>query len=657
MSTTILRQVTFSTVRQWLCGWLILGGVLFGQAADSRGDYDLVVVEGTPGGITMAVRAAREGLNVLLVNRNEHLGGILSSGLGVWDTQYEGKRSPLYDEVRRAIFDHYQTTYGENSEQYKQALPAKSGHTNGKFEPKVAEKIFNELVGKEKNLTVWKGFNPVAVKREGAIIQSITFKSSKGLETKTVTAKVFADCSYEGDLAALAKVPYRVGREARAEYNEPHAGKVFMLSSQKAPTPELAKLAELHDSLNLRKFTGFQSIAPESTGAADGEVQAFNYRTILSSDPANRLPVTKPANYDVVALKKLEFGSIVQPLPNKKIGWNRPQLIGPHTAYVEGKTQTRQQVMDAHWDATMGLLYFLQNDESVTPERRKYFGQYGLAKDEFTDNGHRPYEFYVREARRIVGRYVFTQHDAMLAKDYMRAPVHEDSIGVTEWYLDTHACTTNRVKGSLDEGKMMLHYETFPGQVPYRALLPQGVDNLLVPVCLSSTHVAWGTIRLEPTWMNICESAAYAAVQAVKNKQTPAAIDADKLLRTLADKRVMLSFFNDVEVSGKEEWIPAVQYFGAKGFFATYDARLNEPLTQEVAFQWASGVKRIKEGTLKADTLARALVKDEELRGVQITHGRFVGMLPSGSRVKAAPSFSQLTRGEALLMLWEALKD
>ncbi len=640
-----------------LCALLLLLGSLAVAAAEDVKPFDLVVVEATPGGITMAVRAAREGLNVLLVNHNEHLGGILSSGLGVWDTQYEGKRSPIYDEVRQAIFDHYRTTYGENSEQYKQALPAKSGHTNGKFEPKVAEKIFNELVGKEKNLTVWKGFVPVLVKREGAIIQSITFKTTKGAETKTVTAKVFADCSYEGDLAALAKVPYRVGRESRAEYGEPHAGKVFMVSSSKAPTPELAKLAELHDSLNLRKFTGFQTVATESTGEADGEVQAFNYRTILSSDPANRLPVTKPANYDVAALKRLEFGSIVQPLPNKRIGWNRPQLIGPHTAYVQGDVRARQQVMDAHWDATMALLYFLQNDESVTPERRKFFGQFGLAKDEFTDNGHRPYEFYVREARRIVGRYVFTQHDAMLAKDYKRAPVHEDSIGVTEWYLDTHACTTNRVKGSLDEGKMMLHYETFPGQVPYRALLPQGVDNLLVPVCLSSTHVAWGTIRLEPTWMNICESAAYAVVQAVKNGQTPAAINPDKLLRTLAEKRVMLSFFNDVDVSGKEEWIPAVQYFGTKGFFATYDARLNEPLTQEVAFRWASGVKRIKEGTLKADTLARALVKDEELRGVQITHGRFVGMLPSGSRVKAAPSFSQLTRGEALLMLWEALKD
>lgn len=627
------------------------------KAAENAEAYDLVVVEGTPGGITMAVRAAREGLNVLLVNHNEHLGGILSSGLGVWDTQYEGKRAPIYDEVRQAIFEHYRTTYGENSEQYKQALPGKSGHTNGKFEPKVAEKIFNEFVAKETKLTVWKGYVPVEVKRNGPLIDAVMFVAENGKEKRTVTAKVFADCSYEGDLAALAKVPFRVGREAKAEYQEPHAGKVFMVSSSKAPTPELAKMAELHESLNLRKFTGFQTIAPESTGEADGEVQAFNFRTILSSDPANRMPVTKPANYDVAALKKLDFGSIVQPLPNKKIGWNRPQLIGPHTTYVEGDATTRQQVLDAHWEATMALLYFLQNDESVSAERRKYFGQFGLAKDEFADNGHRPYEIYVREARRIVGRYVFTEQDASLAKGYQRAPVHEDSIGVTEWYMDAHACTTNRVPGSMDEGKMMLHYETFPGQVPYRALLPKEVDNLLVPVCLSSTHVAWGTIRLEPTWMNICESAAYAAVMAVKKGETPAAINADKLLRTLAEKQVMLTFFNDVDVNGKEAWIPAAQYFGAKGFFTTYDARLNEPLTMPVAMRWASGLKRINEGTLRADTLVAALARDEAGQGEKATRGKFAGLLPRNQNNAELPSFSQLTRGEALVMMWEALKE
>lgn len=596
---------------------------------------DLCIYGGTPGGIAMAVRAAREGLNVVLVNHNGHLGGILSNGLGVWDTLWEGKRAPIYDEARQAVLDHYRTTYGEDSRQYRDALPGKSGHTNGKFEPKVAEKIFTELVAKEPRIRVIKHRVLSEVKREGALIQSASFMSLLGdVEDIEVQAKVFADCSYEGDLAALAKVPYRVGREARDEFNEPHAGVIFMSPSKTAPTPELARVAELHHKLKLRRFDGFQSIKqPESTGEADGFVQAFNYRTILSSDPANRLPVEKPAKYDPEKLKLLEHGSIVSPIPNSKRGWNRPQLVGLQTDYVEADWTGRQKIMDAHWDATMALLYFLQNDPSVEPERQKSWREFGLAKDEFTDNGHRPHEFYVREARRITGRYIFTQHDAMLADGLERAPVHEDSIGVTEWYLDTHACTPRRIKGALEEGKMMLDVETFPGQVPYRAILPQGVDNLLVPVCLSSTHVAWGTIRLEPTWMNLCESAGHAAVLAIQNKVAPAQLDPDLLLRKLASSHVMLSFFNDLDVSSDDPRVAAAQYFSTKGFFADYNARLDEPLTEAVRGVWQDGLENLQTGKLDPGKLAVSVFAASE----------------SDSRTSGE------NRGDALLRLWKSL--
>lgn len=596
---------------------------------------DLCIYGGTPGGIAMAVRAAREGLNVVLVNHNGHLGGILSNGLGVWDTLWEGKRAPIYDEARQAVLDHYRTTYGDKSQQYRDALPGRSGHTNGKFEPKVAEKIFTELVAKEPRIRVITHRVLSEVKREGALIQSASFMSLLGdVEDIEVQAKVFADCSYEGDLAALAKVPYRVGREARDEFNEPHAGVIFMSPSKTAPTPELARVAELHHKLKLRRFDGFQSIKqPESTGEADGFVQAFNYRTILSSDPANRLPVENPAKYDPEKLKLLEHGSIVSPIPNSKRGWNRPQLVGLQTDYVEADWAGRQKIMDAHWDATMALLYFLQNDPSVEPERQKSWREFGLAKDEFTDNGHRPHEFYVREARRITGRYIFTQHDAMLADGLERAPVHADSIGVTEWYLDTHACTPRRIKGALEEGKMMLDVETFPGQVPYRAILPQGVDNLLVPVCLSSTHVAWGTIRLEPTWMNLCESAGHAAVLAIQNKVAPAQLDPDLLLRKLASSHVMLSFFNDLDVSSDDPRVAAAQYFATKGFFADYNARLDEPLTEAVRGVWQDGLENLQTGKLDPGKLAVSVFAASE----------------SDSRTSGE------NRGDALLRLWKSL--
>ena len=596
--------------------------------------YDLVVMEATPGGIAMAVRAAREGLNVLLVNHNAHLGGILSSGLGVWDTLWEGKRSPIYDETRQAIFDHYKNTYGENSPQYRDCLPGKSGHTNGKFEPRVAEAILTGMVTREKNITVLRGFYPSAAERDGATLKSVTLRELEGNTQVIVEAKVFADCSYEGDLAAVVRVPYRLGRESRDEFHEPHAGQIFMSTVKTPPTPEMARAAELHAKLNLRKFSGFQQIKePESTGAGDGAVQAFNYRTLLSSDPANRLPVNKPAHYDPAWLKTLEHGSIVSPIPNSKRGWNRPQLIGIQTDYVEADWAGRRKVMDAHWDATMALLYFLQNDPAVEPARQKSWREFGLAKDEFTDHGHRPYEFYIREARRITGRYIFTQHDAMLVPGLDRAPVHADSIAVTEWYLDTHACTPQKIPGTLDEGKMMLDVETFPGQVPYRAILPQGLDNLLVPVCLSATHVAWGTVRLEPTWMNIAESAGYAVALAVKQGMAPSRLDVSQLQRVLVENHVMISFFNDVDVSADDSRVAAAQFFATKGFFADYDARLDAPVKEATAKVWTAAFSRLREGTLQEPAVMGEVRNAEK---------------EAGERT--------ITRGELLLHFWQELE-
>ena len=434
----------------------------------------------------MAVRAAREGLSVALVNWHAHLGGIMSSGLGVWDTQYEGKRSPLYDEMRTAIFEHYRSIYGEDSPQYRDALPGNTGHTNGRYEPHVAERLFTALVEKEKNLTVLRGYIPVSVERDGATVKTVTLRLMQGGGEKVLQGKVFADCTYEGDLTALAKVPYRVGRESRAEFGEPHAGIIFMKPVSQAPDAASASLAQQHDALNLRKFTGWQIVLPQSTGAADGAVQACNYRTPLVTDPANRVPIPQPANYDPYYLKTLEVYSGVPSIPGGKFGWNRPQLIGLQTPYVEADWTERQRIMDQHWEMTMGLLYFHQHDPTVPEKVRAAWLEYGLAKDEFADNGHRPYEMYIREARRITGRTILTQHDAMLAPGLGRAPVHSDSIATTEWYMDSHACTAARVPGSMEEGKAMLHHETFPGQLPWRSLLPQGVDNLLVPVCLSA---------------------------------------------------------------------------------------------------------------------------------------------------------------------------
>jgi hypothetical protein len=623
-------------------------------AAEASASYDLVVVGGTPGGVACAVRAAREGSAVLLVNGHDHLGGIMSSGLGVWDTQWEGRRSPIYDEVRAAFFDYYRTTYGADSRQYRDALPGKSGHTNGRYEPHVAERIITGLMDREKNIAVLKSHVPVAVEREGVLLKSLTLRPAKGGSDVTVRAKIFADCTYEGDLAALAKVPYRVGRESRAEFGEPHAGIVFMQPTSQAPNPEAAQLAALHDELKLRKFAGWQVLLPQSTGVADGAVQACNYRTMLTTDPANRVPIPKPANYDPYFLKSLEVFSGVESIPNGKFGWNRPQLVGRQTAYVEGDWTTRQRIMDEHWEMTLGLLYFLQNDPTVPEGVRRAWLEYGLAKDEFAGNGHRPYEMYIREARRITGRAIYTQHDAMLAPGLWRAPVHADSIAMTEWYMDSHSCTTARVPGGLEEGKAMLHQETFPGQVPYRCLLPQGVDNLLVPVCLSATHVAWGTVRLEPVFMQTGESAGLAAALALKHGTTPAQLNPDLLVRTLCERRSMVTFFNDVDVSANEPWIAAAQYFGTKGFFDSYNARMGEPLHQAVGKAWVDGLKKLREGRLDPMAQAAAIVQAGKDGTKAMTEDEFDTLLSASPSSSAAPTSKVITRGEAMRKMFES---
>ncbi len=607
--------------------------------------FDLVVAEATPAGIAMAVRAAREDLRVLLATRGHHLGGMLASGLGVWDTLIPGRRAPIYDEVRAAILKHYRDSAGEDSPQYRAALPEPEGHANGRFEPSVAAKVFEVLVADEPLLTVWREMEPVAVKKEGSRIVAVDFRDRATGAVRQVLGKVFADCTYEGDLAALAGVAFRLGREGHKEHGEPHAGRIFLRpAAMERADPAVAALAARRRPWQLRSFTEFQEIVPaDGAGSQDDAVQAFNYRTILSCDPEHRVPVTKPPGYDPTPYRDLEYDSLVQPLPNRKASWNRPQLPGRGAEYVLGDPDTRRRIRDEHWAATLGLLYFLQSDPEVETAVRDRWSQYGLAADEFAENSSRPYELYVREGRRIMGRALLTEHDTRPAEGYERAPIHADSIGVTEWYVDIHVCGVERVADSFRDGKMMLHVESVPGQVPYGALLPREIDNLLVPVGLSATHVAFSAVRLEPTWMALGEAAGFAAAQAVRTRTCPANLNTNRLQRTLAQAGVMLAFFNDVGLGGPESAPEnsAAQYFGTKGCFPGFDGRLDQIIHAVEAERWVTADCNGLAGTpasreLAAELAARGSACEESTRPV------------TGAR---------LTRRDALLQQWSKLLE
>ena len=265
------------------------------SAAEVKGKtYDVVVIGGTPGGIACAVRAAREGLTVLLVQHNRHIGGMLTSGLMQWDALYGGPRSPIFNEYAKSIENYYRETYGPDSPQFQQAHYWQQHYPMSRFECGVAEHLFNQLVSAEPNITTLLSHYPADIQREGAALKTLTLREYGTTNDIAVTGVTYVDATYEGDLAALAKVPYRVGREGRDEYDEPHAGKLFTNISKEAGSQD-AKVGQL----NLHLYGHSQgTIDPDSPGTADRAVQAYNYRFSLSNEPGNiRLP-EKPPGYN-----------------------------------------------------------------------------------------------------------------------------------------------------------------------------------------------------------------------------------------------------------------------------------------------------------------------------------------------------------------------
>jgi hypothetical protein len=586
-------------------------------AADVDGkSYDLVVIGGTPGGIACAVRAAREGLRVLLVNHTRHLGGFVTSGAGGWEAPYDGLRSPLYGEMRTEAAAYYREMYGEGSQQHRASLPDPNSNAHidrPKIEPRVAELLFNRMVEREKTLAVLTDFHVESAERDGAHLKSVTLREMHGARTCRVSAKIFADGMYEGDLVAAAKVPSRIGREARSEYNEPHAGVIYTTERHREPGqrgfPKDADECRLKIRYNSHATADIVE-GPQS-GEADGSVMAYNYRLILTNDPDNRVMVAKPDGYQSDIAKTVSGGGFVPNLPNNKVAWNGGRQIGPQNEYPAADWPTRERISRGYLDGMLALLWYYQNDPAASEADRDKWKDYGLAADEFQDNGHVPYEIYVREARRLVGRYVFTEHDNKVANGLGRTPIHADSIAITDWPVDSVACLKRKAPGGNLDGILFLGEESRPAQVPYRSLLPREVDNLLVPVALSASHVGWGSIRLEPVWMQTGESAGFAAALAKKHGTTPAQLDPDLLIRKLATSRVMISFFNDIDVTADDPRIAAAQFFGTKGFFADYNARLDEPVSEATLKVWQDGAAQWRKGDLDATKLARAVAEAE----------------------------------------------
>lgn len=641
---------------------------------------DLLIVGATPGGLCCAVRAARQGLRVVVATHTHYLGGMLSSGLGVWDTCYEGARAPLVEEFKARLREYYSNTYGAESTQFRTYTETLS------FEPRAGERVFNDLVDELPNLSILQQVYAVGVERSERRIHAVIFRSMDETTTTRIEATNYVDSTYEGDLAAVAGVPYRVGRESREEYGEPHAGRIFTQFTY-GLFPQEAAIGKL----NLRPFDlNSLGVFAGSTGEGDEAIQAFNFRSILCSDPDNCRPIEKPANYDrntyLVLLaneeerqgKEYPFRStwLIQDirqfrfknwkaLPNNKLSWNHGGFIGQNHAYPRATWQEREEIAQRHKDFDLGLLYFLQNDDAVPAEVRERASQWGLALDEFSDNENFPYEMYVREARRIVGRYVFTEHDASIAPGLKRAPIHEDSIAIAEWPMDSHECRMERQVGSASDGMVLLNEKTRPAHIPYRIFLTEQFENLLVGVCASATHIGWGTIRVEPTMMHIGESLGTALALAHEQSIAPVAVSVAELQRRLVENGVMLSFFNEFDMNSTEPWVQAVQFLGTKGFFASYDAQPHKLLDAatmrawvRLAGSWLVGeadvndhARRLPIGdgiTITSDRFLQVVNNELDYRGWDVVTAQDVGLDSANDK--------PMTRGEACHVLYQVMQ-
>lgn len=555
--------------------------------------FDLVVCGGPAPGIVAAVRGAREGLRVALVAPGPKLGGSLPS-LGALETHYRGNRAPLLEEIAAAVRAHYRQHHGEDSAAYR----AVTGGKMLTFEPHAMEAVLERLVAAESRLKVWRGFAPLSVERAGPLLRSVTLANAAGASL-SLQARAFIEAGYEGDFMALAGARWRIGREGRAEYGEPRAGRVFT----RWMTGTFPRAA-VEGRLNLVPAGATTSEPlPGSTGEGDDNIQSYSYRLCLTDDPGKRRSLTAPPDsydrgrYAPLLLPPAEKAKLRLPfhhrflihslremaerdhlfhghaLPNRKRSWNATNLTGGGKAWATADAAGREAIARSHRDHALGLMWFLQNDPEMPADLRAQARDWGLARDEFADNDNIPHQLYVREARRLIGRKVFTEHDALLAPGAGRAPVHADSIGITEFSLDSLACTTERLGDSLCDGQLFQMEVSVPGQVPFGALLPDSIDNLLVVTTVSATHLGWGTLRQTPTLMHLAESAAWAVVLGAQQGMPPATIDISRLQETLVDHGVMITFFNDCDMATPGQWVKTAQLAGTRGAYPGYNAR------------------------------------------------------------------------------------
>lgn len=550
---------------------LLLTIAIAGVMALHGEKFDIVIVGATPGGIMTAIEAARMGKSSVILERTGHIGGLPANGLGATDIATRGATTGLFSEFTEAIKQHYTDTYGAESQQVKDC--SDGFH----FEPSVAEKVFGDMIATEGRLIdvrTMRQFNfstgDIAMTDNGRRIASIRVIDRLTGKEEFYEGKIFVDATYEGDLGAAARVPFRIGREAAWEFDEPGAGRTYEYWKS---TP-----------------------AEGSTGEADNAVQAYNYRLCLTRDTTQLVPFFKPERYD-----RSEYESLVEDVWTGRHTWKAMRDVTPEmmernrrhlleggersitpwdswgieklvTINTEpnGKTDANNQhaafistdLPEENWpwptaswewrdrfaqrlrDYTLGLFWFAATDTALPPQFRHEIGKWGFSTQEYKDNGNFPRQVYVREGRRFEGMYFFTAKDALPVVEGGRPPVHATSITASHYALDSHAARKRETGRVHLDG--FISYPTAVYTVPYGVIVPKEVENLLLPVPVSGSHIGFSTLRMEPCWMALGQAAGAAAAIAIDRATTVQKVPIKLLQQRLLDENATLIYFKDI---------------------------------------------------------------------------------------------------------------
>ena len=529
--------------------------------AEEIGSYDVVVYGGTCSAVTAAVQVKKMGKTVVVVSPDKHLGGLSSGGLGATDSGNRAVVGGLSREFYHRLWEYYQKEEAWTFQQMprENGIPGQGGRgidndtqTMWVFEPSVAEKTFEGFIA-EFDIPVFKSERldrEKGVKKDGATIQSITTLSGK-----TFVGKTFIDATYEGDLMAAAGVSFRTGREANAEYGETlngvqvghavsHQFEGFVDPYIERGKPESGLLPMVHEKINAKD------------GEADDFIQSYNIRMCLTNDPKNMVKIEKPENYDEldyeILLRSIEAGQNVfmtfSPMPNHKTDSNNNKAvstdyIGGNYDYPNGTYEQREEIYEKHRVWQQGLLWTLQNNPRVPEKIRNEHLKWGLAKDEFVDNGNWSPQLYVREARRMKSDFVISERHLRYLEETNR------SIGMGSYNMDSHniqryvAVDKEGRKTVRNEGDVQVNPGA-PYPIDYGGIVPKKseCDNLLVPVCVSCTHIAFGSIRMEPVFMVLGQSAATAACLAQDAGVAPQDLDYAVLEKKLLEDGQVLEY-------------------------------------------------------------------------------------------------------------------